>query len=161
MSTVRLLFFCLTLKDQSKANSPPELTYINFRGDLRWEVLPDSTLMSSDLAENFFTRFTRTTLSKNSRSSFGRTQMGRRVIANPSWPSRHRRSFFLLALTIERATFVNPLSGDDRDRTDNPRLAKPVLSQLSYVPLGRRERGEREANAISKRSLFSLLFPLH
>ena len=25
-------------------------------------------------------------------------------------------------------------SGDDRDRTDNPRLAKAVLSQLSYVP---------------------------
>ena len=25
-------------------------------------------------------------------------------------------------------------SGDDRARTDNPRLAKPVLSQLSYVP---------------------------
>ncbi len=24
--------------------------------------------------------------------------------------------------------------GDDRARTDNPRLAKPVLSQLSYVP---------------------------
>ena len=27
-------------------------------------------------------------------------------------------------------------NGDDRDRTDNPRLAKPVLSQLSYVPGG-------------------------
>jgi hypothetical protein len=26
-------------------------------------------------------------------------------------------------------------SGDDRDRTDNPRLAKPVLSQLSYIPI--------------------------
>ena len=24
--------------------------------------------------------------------------------------------------------------GDDRDRTDNPRLAKAVLSQLSYIP---------------------------
>jgi hypothetical protein len=28
------------------------------------------------------------------------------------------------------------LSGDDRDRTGNLRLAKPALSQLSYVPLG-------------------------
>jgi hypothetical protein len=27
------------------------------------------------------------------------------------------------------------LSGADRDRTDDPRLAKPVLSQLSYSPL--------------------------
>lgn len=26
-------------------------------------------------------------------------------------------------------------SGDDRARTDNPRLAKPVLSQLSYIPV--------------------------
>ncbi len=26
------------------------------------------------------------------------------------------------------------LSGDERARTVNPRLAKPVLSQLSYVP---------------------------
>ena len=26
------------------------------------------------------------------------------------------------------------LSGADRDRTDDPRLAKPVLSQLSYSP---------------------------
>lgn len=26
------------------------------------------------------------------------------------------------------------VNGDDRDRTDNPRLAKAVLSQLSYVP---------------------------
>ena len=26
-------------------------------------------------------------------------------------------------------------SGDDRDRTGNPRLAKPVLSQLSYIPI--------------------------
>ncbi len=25
-------------------------------------------------------------------------------------------------------------SGADRDRTDDPRLAKPVLSQLSYSP---------------------------
>ena len=26
------------------------------------------------------------------------------------------------------------ISGDERARTVNPRLAKPVLSQLSYVP---------------------------
>ena len=25
--------------------------------------------------------------------------------------------------------------GDNRDRTGNPRLAKPVLSQLSYIPI--------------------------
>ena len=28
-----------------------------------------------------------------------------------------------------------PLRGADRDRTDDPRLAKPVLSQLSYSPM--------------------------
>ena len=28
-------------------------------------------------------------------------------------------------------------NGDDRDRTGNPRLAKAVLSQLSYVPADR------------------------
>ena len=36
--------------------------------------------------------------------------------------------------------FLNPLPSDlfgggSRDRTDDPRLAKPVLSQLSYAPL--------------------------
>jgi hypothetical protein len=29
---------------------------------------------------------------------------------------------------------VNQLGGDDRDRTDDPLLAKQVLSQLSYIP---------------------------
>ena len=29
---------------------------------------------------------------------------------------------------------LSSMNGDDRARTDNPRLAKPVLSQLSYVP---------------------------
>lgn len=33
-------------------------------------------------------------------------------------------------------------TGDDRDRTGNPRLAKPVLSQLSYVPAGEPQRTE-------------------
>jgi hypothetical protein len=32
-------------------------------------------------------------------------------------------------------------NGDDRDRTDNPRLAKAVLSQLSYVPGGEGKDG--------------------
>jgi hypothetical protein len=30
--------------------------------------------------------------------------------------------------------------GDEGDRTLNPRLAKPVLSQLSYVPVGRGQK---------------------
>lgn len=29
-----------------------------------------------------------------------------------------------------------PVGGDDRDRTDDLRLAKPALSQLSYIPIG-------------------------
>ena len=31
-------------------------------------------------------------------------------------------------------TFVRPFGGDERDRTDDPLLAKQVLSQLSYTP---------------------------
>ena len=37
-------------------------------------------------------------------------------------------------------------SGDDRARTDNPRLAKPVLSQLSYVPESEQGTASREQN---------------
>ena len=42
-------------------------------------------------------------------------------------------------------------NGDDGNRTHNPRLAKAVLSQLSYVPeqLPRKERGLRSKNAPS------------
>lgn len=42
----------------------------------------------------------------------------------------------------ERRVLLNepyPHGGSDRDRTDNPRLAKPVLSQLSYTPMARLE----------------------
>jgi hypothetical protein len=35
---------------------------------------------------------------------------------------------------VERTRNRNRLSGADRDRTGDPRLAKPVLSQLSYNP---------------------------
>ena len=34
------------------------------------------------------------------------------------------------------------IGGADRDRTDDPLLAKQVLSQLSYSPGERRSRGE-------------------
>ena len=33
---------------------------------------------------------------------------------------------------------ANVFGGDDRDRTGNLRLAKPALSQLSYIPAGGR-----------------------
>ena len=36
---------------------------------------------------------------------------------------------------MNRDFFFRAACGDDRDRTDNLRLAKPALSQLSYVPL--------------------------
>ena len=32
---------------------------------------------------------------------------------------------------------VQPAGGDERDRTDDPLLAKQVLSQLSYTPINR------------------------
>jgi hypothetical protein len=36
-----------------------------------------------------------------------------------------------------------PYGGDDRDRTDDLRLAKPALSQLSYIPVGNAPLGAR------------------
>ena len=30
---------------------------------------------------------------------------------------------------------MSPFGGDERDRTDDPLLAKQVLSQLSYTPI--------------------------
>ena len=35
------------------------------------------------------------------------------------------------------------LGGDDRTRTDDPRLAKAVLSQLSYVPKTGQKKGDK------------------
>ena len=43
-----------------------------------------------------------------------------------------------------RAVAAAGESGDERARTANPRLAKPVLSQLSYVPAKKRNLGRRE-----------------
>ena len=34
-----------------------------------------------------------------------------------------------------RCSRLSPLGGDERDRTDDPLLAKQVLSQLSYTPI--------------------------
>ena len=40
------------------------------------------------------------------------------------------------AITYHTVTgTVHPLGGDDRDRTGDLWLAKPPLSQLSYIPL--------------------------
>lgn len=46
--------------------------------------------------------------------------------------TRQRLGNPLISLT--KPTRFSNLSGDDRSRTDNPCLAKAVLSQLSYVP---------------------------
>ena len=43
--------------------------------------------------------------------------------------------------------FLSELGGASRDRTDDPRLAKPMLSQLSYGPC----RAERRENGGSGR----------
>jgi hypothetical protein len=66
------------------------------------------------------------------------------VIQEKGWrqvSGRNSFSFFHFPLTsfvLNKNLFIlNKCladDGDDRDRTDNPRLAKPVLSQLSYVP---------------------------
>ena len=46
-----------------------------------------------------------------------------------------------------------PLGGDERDRTDDPLLAKQVLSQLSYTPI-------QDALRTSKIKQRLLRFPL-
>jgi len=48
----------------------------------------------------------------------------------------HRRRLLPPQKTIPRSSRRRPLhhGGDDRDRTDDLRLAKPALSQLSYIP---------------------------
>jgi|JI61114DRNA_FD_contig_123_14205_length_705_multi_24_in_1_out_2_2 hypothetical protein len=68
---------------------------------------------------------------------------------NPCSPLSHQQTtthFFhfvkdrtvLLAKTRTQQTYIHSVlisGGGSRDRTDDPRLAKPVLSQLSYAPL--------------------------
>ena len=39
------------------------------------------------------------------------------------------------AMSPYRCSRLSPLGGDERDRTDDPLLAKQVLSQLSYTPI--------------------------
>ena len=36
---------------------------------------------------------------------------------------------------ISGPVVIRPFGGDERDRTDDPLLAKQVLSQLSYTPI--------------------------
>ena len=48
-------------------------------------------------------------------------------------PAGHLASRLLHSRVCLRQTSEN---GDDRDRTDDPLLAKQVLSQLSYAPAG-------------------------
>jgi hypothetical protein len=38
-------------------------------------------------------------------------------------------------MVVDQPTAPNESSGADRDRTDDLRLAKPALSQLSYSPV--------------------------
>ena len=65
-------------------------------------------------------RFTSSVLLKNNRSLLG---------TDPKIRAKRR---FRLALPSASPTFVT--GGADRDRTDDPLLAKQVLSQLSYSP---------------------------
>ena len=44
------------------------------------------------------------------------------------------RPFGLSLIWLVRPSF--PLGGDEEDRTPDPLLAKQVLSQLSYTPVG-------------------------
>ena len=40
-----------------------------------------------------------------------------------------------LQLTADRSLLIANIGGGERDRTDDPLLAKQVLSQLSYTPI--------------------------
>lgn len=53
------------------------------------------------------------------------------LLAKLPGDSRHRHESRVRGILSQDSS---PVNGDDRDRTDNPRLAKAVLSQLSYVP---------------------------
>ena len=55
----------------------------------------------------------------------------------PGWRVEHLKARILRCQPTGGSFFQVPVdhsTGDDRDRTDNPLLAKQVLSQLSYVP---------------------------
>ena len=43
-------------------------------------------------------------------------------------------SAFSSQLTVDRSSLIVIIGGGERDRTDDPLLAKQVLSQLSYSP---------------------------
>jgi hypothetical protein len=49
-----------------------------------------------------------------------------------------RRVCVIVSCLVGRAS--RPSGGADRDRTDDPRLAKPMLSQLSYSPVEQSHR---------------------
>ena len=99
------------------------------------------------LAENFHSHASAYGLVKD---RFGRAALNSRESGIIRWPLslairilRFSEIFFLLASGAvdrpdpERLTPARIWardSGDDRDRTGNLRLAKPALSQLSYVP---------------------------
>jgi hypothetical protein len=49
-------------------------------------------------------------------------------------PTKFAPSAFRPQLTADRSLLIANSGGGERDRTDDPLLAKQVLSQLSYTP---------------------------
>ena len=86
-------------------------------------------------------------------ANFFHQRIHRHVFAHPAGPKR--RIVYLHNSTTEPANsttghrrimmVTNPVSGDEGDRTPNPRLAKPVLSQLSYVPSKNKDAHKNKA----------------
>jgi hypothetical protein len=66
-------------------------------------------------------------------STFSSAQAGSEPPSHPNWVKKEPSLASEFGL-LHKADAETGRSGDERARTVNPRLAKPVLSQLSYVP---------------------------
>ena len=85
-----------------------------------------------------------------------------RYVISREGDNRNRDSGRQLAAGRFSEDFPTRLSrtGDDRDRTGNLRLAKPALSQLSYVPDRESRRGQKPEISGPRQALTSDLRPL-
>ena len=73
-------------------------------------------------------------LEPSSRDAIRRPVSGRRVLEGPRSRALRRRHPEVQGRKRDGARRERKIGGADRDRTDDLRLAKPALSQLSYSP---------------------------
>ena len=115
-ATYFLLCFFRIVKDQNARASQPGLSWDKPNRQYRHqETRPLETALTIDLADSRYARF--------------------RILRTPHTLFTHP----LHTPCSTRQLALNPGTGDgggERDRTDDPLLAKQVLSQLSYTPSG-------------------------